>query len=517
MTAETIADRRLHPATLVTRFIRKAPEFVLGLPALVGFASDASMRRILAIALIGAGASFAASLLGWLRFRYGVGERDLVIESGVLHRQRRVIPFDRVQDIDIEQGLIARLFGTAKVRIETGGAGKDEGDLDVVALAEAHRLRDVIRHFAPGQAEAAAAPGAVPEEPLLFEMRLPRLLIAGLFNFSLFFLAVLAGMLQYLEPLLERRRADLERWIEPSREVAAGAGLYVTLLIVGLLILLGVVTGLLRTIARDYRFRLTRTPVGLRRRRGLFTLSEAVIPLRKIQMAIIGSGWLRKRLGWHSLEFQTLGAEARQSGYQPAAPFARMAEIVPILKQAGFSDLPPPESYVRGSVLALPKRYLAGIIPLAIGAVAASFFWPAALFVLIPLAILAAAVVLQWRRHRYAVTEKALHISEGLLRPRLWIIPYGKAQTISVTRSPLQRRFSLASLTVDTAGASLFGVPTIRDLKAPAAEALAARLLEEYRAARLTARSASPVQMIDAVDESAADPSLHEKRQGDAG
>src|SRR3712207_8564933 len=62
--------------------------------------------------------SFALSLLSWLRFRYGFGERDIVIQSGVLNRQRRVIPFDRVQDIDIEQRFLARLFGAAKVRSE---------------------------------------------------------------------------------------------------------------------------------------------------------------------------------------------------------------------------------------------------------------------------------------------------------------------------------------------------------------------------------------------------------------
>ena len=65
-----------------------------------------------------------------------------------------MIPFDRVQDIAIEQRLLARLFGTAKVKIETGGAAKDEGNLDMIALADAQALRDQVRH---GPAAAAAA------------------------------------------------------------------------------------------------------------------------------------------------------------------------------------------------------------------------------------------------------------------------------------------------------------------------------------------------------------------------
>ncbi len=485
MTAETVADRRLHPSTLFIRFIRRAPEFVLGLPALIGFASDANFRRILLIALLGAVVSFVGSLLAWLRFRYGVGTSDIVIESGILNRQRRIIPFDRVQDIDIEQPLLARLFGTAKVKIETGGSGKNEGDLDTIALDEAHRIRDSIRRgspSAPSTVDAAAAQEG--EEPVLFEMELPRVFAAGLFNFSLFYLAVMGGALQYLEPLIKRYVGDAKSWIVPSGERVAAMGLYLTLAFLALLLLLGVVTGIVRTVMRDYRFRLSRTATGFRRRRGLLTLSEVIIPLRRVQLALLSSGWLRKRLGWHALEFQTLSADAQQSGHQPAAPFARIDEVMPILAEAGLADLPEEETYIRVSRRAIARRYLGQVLPLTLLALVLSPFWPPLFLILLPIAFGAVLVVFQWRRHRYALTSRALFVAEGILTPRLWILPYEKAQSISVTRSPLQRRLGLASLTLDTAGASVLRYPMIRDVEAAAAEALAVRLLDRYRTAR---------------------------------
>jgi putative membrane protein len=478
--ADTAADRRLHPATLFIRFVRKVPEFVLGLPALVGFASNANMQRILLISLLGGTFALLGSLMTWLRFRYGVGERDIVIESGVLHRQRRVIPFDRVQDIDIEQRFLARLFGTAKVRIETGGGGKDEGDLDAVSLDEARRLRDVIR----GAASHAAAVADAEEERLLFKMELPRLLLAGLFNFSLIYLAVVGGAFQYLQPLFERNIIDPDQLRVPTREQAAAAAAYVTLLLIALLLFLGVLTGVVRTVMRDYGFRLTRAPAGFRRRRGLLTLSEVIIPLRRVQLALIGSGWLRRRLGWFDLQFQTLSADAQQSGHQAATPFARIEEIVPILAEAGMEELPPLGAYFRVSRRAIWRRYLSDLIPLALAALIASLVWRPALLFLIPLGLAAIIVIFGWRRHRYALTAGALYMAEGVFRHRLWIMPFGSAQTISLRRSPLQRKFGLATLEVDTAGASLFRYPAIRDLEADAAEALAARLLQEYRAAR---------------------------------
>ncbi|MDP8913533.1 MAG: PH domain-containing protein, partial [Pseudomonadota bacterium] len=440
MTGETVADRRLHPGTLLIRFVRQVPEYVVGAPALIALASDAGIWRILLIALAGAAIALFATLLSWLRFRYGVGEREIVIESGVFHRQRRVIPFDRIQDIDIEQRLLARLFGLARVRIETGGAAKDEGSLDAVSLAEAYRLREGIRNRG-GRASVeleGEAPGCEPE---LFRMEVPRLLLAGLFNFSLVFLAVLGGAFQYFDPLIDRYLEDAKNWVVPRREQAAKLGLYFTIGALLLLVLLGVITGLLRTIARDYRFRLSRSPGGLRRQRGLFTLSEVLIPLNRVQLALVETGWIRKRLGWYSLDLQTLNADAQQSGHQDAAPFARMEEILPILAETGIRDLPPDEAYVRVSRMAIVRRYLSNLVPLLLAAAVTSIFWPLALLSLVPLLGLAGAIVLQWQRHLYALADRAIYIREGVFRPRLWIVPFDRTQAISVRRSPLQRRF----------------------------------------------------------------------------
>ncbi|HEX9932210.1 MAG TPA: PH domain-containing protein, partial [Allosphingosinicella sp.] len=175
--AGVVADRRLHPATLVSRTLRVIPEAAGGMAAYGALIARAELRQIAAMALVGIAVAGIAALLSWWRFRYGVGEREIVIESGVVRRQRRVIPFERVQDIAIERRLLARMFGTAHVKIETGGAKADEGHLDSIALADAFALRDVIRgaRTADGAGEAAGEA----EEPLLFAMDVPRVLFSG--------------------------------------------------------------------------------------------------------------------------------------------------------------------------------------------------------------------------------------------------------------------------------------------------------------------------------------------------
>lgn len=486
--SETIADRRLHPATLVSQSLRAIPQSAGGMAAYATFIADAEgAAEILGFILLGLLVAGGIAFLGWWRFRYGVGDREIVIESGVIRRRRRVIPFERVQDIAIERRLLARLFGTAHVKIETGGSAADEGHLDSIALADAERLRDHIR----GRAATAAAEGeaAAPagDEPLLFGMGLGRVLYSGLFNFSLVFVAAIAAVLQNVEELGLWKPGDLP----PELVDRLGAvWIAASLLFGATLLLLGFAAGVLRTLLRDFGYRLTRAPNGFRRRRGLVTLSETVIPIRRIQVASLGQGLVMRALGWHRLDFQTLGADPKERGAQVAAPFARIGEVRPILAEAGYPDDGDARDWRRGPARSILRRALAPLAAALSLAVAGRFveplvFIPAAFFLL---AALAAPV--RWHRHRHTPGDTALFVRAGAMSHRIRIMPFERAQAIAVTSGPLQRLLRLATVRVDTAGARGNGGIRVVDLDEQDARALSERLLILFRERRALLRAA---------------------------
>ena len=477
--------RRLHPATLISRSLQIVPQMLGGGAAYAAVVAREGWGRVLLFAAVAGLLGLVTALLVWWRFRYAIGAGEIVIESGVLRRQRRIIPLDRVQDIAIERPLLARLFGTARVKIETGGSAADEGLLDMIGLADAVELRDHIRR---GAGDAAAP---VAEEPLLFELRLGRLLYSGLFNFSLIFLAGVFAALQYLDQF---GQVDLESWFTPERAgAAAGAmGLRASLVLVGLLLLLGLIAGIARTLARDFGFRLTRTPAGLRRRRGLFTLSEVVIPVRRTQVALIESGPVARMLGWYSLSFQTLGADRKEGGVQVAAPFARIGELLPILAEAGFPAPPPRAAFSRLPRRALLRRAAPWLILGVAAGAAAMVLEPRIGIATAAMLALALLAVLRWRKHGYALDDAALRVTDGWLNRRLWTIPFDKTQTIQVSAGPLQRPLRLGTLLVDTAGASLMRAPEIVDLDSAEAESLAERLLSLFYRARAGRTARAP-------------------------
>lgn len=464
--------RRLHPATVLLDLIRRGPSTVLAIPAALAVTSEAGWLAIAATALGAAVVWAAARWLGWWRFAYTLTSDALVIESGVLSRQRRTIPFDRVEDVNVEQPLLARLFGLARVTLETGGAGSNEGSLDSVSLAEAERLRDVIRGRVVGETVEPTGGEA------LFAMSTGRVLLFGLFNFSLVWLAVIGAAAQYGDRWWRRLAIDDALW-NSLGEGARGASALLWGMLALALLALGVGAGLVRTVLRDHGYRLEDEGARLRRTRGLFTRSEVVIARRRIQLAAVRTGPLTRAFRWRRVSAQTLGgADAEGArGHQALAPFASIAETDRVLTALDLAeiggDLMRPvarghawRAFARNSLWPVLATIAAGVFAGPVAALAALLFF-------VPVVALA---LLARRHHRYGLSSDRLMVVRGVLRRTSWIVPLDRVQSVAVESGWLQRRLGLATVVVDTAGASVLSAPHVHDLRVADAWTLAGRL-----------------------------------------
>jgi len=89
------------------------------------------------------GAAFVA-LLSWRRYRaWGYAERadDLLVRRGVMIRRLTVVPYGRMQFIDVTAGPVDRLFKLATVQLHTAAAATD-ARIPGLDNTEAERLRD---------------------------------------------------------------------------------------------------------------------------------------------------------------------------------------------------------------------------------------------------------------------------------------------------------------------------------------------------------------------------------------
>lgn len=460
-------ERRLHPLTLLLNLSKQVPQAVLGLIALRLSGPDELRDWVGVLALLAILAMFGTEWYKWWRFSYRLDAEELRIASGIFSRNVRSIPYERIQDVNLEQGPLARMLGLARVRLETGSSGSgDEGALDSVDLAEASRLRDVIRlrkaaqaHGATDEGDSAAEVAIPADAPVLYTMDVRRVLIAGVFNFSLVFFALVGAVINNLDFLFpgdfwDPRRLldvlgldDLFAALDLAARIASVIAALFGLLVVGLL------GGIIRTTLREYGLRLERTETGFRRRRGLLTLTDVVMPLHRIQAAVIETGPIRRRFGWFALKVQSLASDSDKESDHAIAPLANTDELRAILLEtriawdtdhAAMRRVDPAMWWVP-VVFALPIP----MIGIGASAVLASP-WIALVLLLLPIVPLFSW--LHWRAHRYALTGDQLYVSEGCWAQRLTLLPVRRVQSVDIRQSVISRFIGLAEIAIGVAG-----------------------------------------------------------------
>ena len=120
----------------------------------VGVAGAApSGGPIAALGVVVLGGLFA--WVQWRRFHsWGYAERedDLLVRRGVMFSRWSVIPYGRMQFIDVTAGPLERMFGLATVKMHTAAAASD-ARIPGLERREAERLRDRLAEL--GEAQAA--------------------------------------------------------------------------------------------------------------------------------------------------------------------------------------------------------------------------------------------------------------------------------------------------------------------------------------------------------------------------
>ncbi|MEM8697001.1 MAG: PH domain-containing protein [Pseudomonadota bacterium] len=81
------------------------------------------------------------------RWGYRQSGRAIRIASGLIIRRETIVPYDRVQHIDVSRGPIERAFGVATLTLHTAGSYNSTVDLPGLAIDDANRMRDEIRSY----------------------------------------------------------------------------------------------------------------------------------------------------------------------------------------------------------------------------------------------------------------------------------------------------------------------------------------------------------------------------------
>ena len=423
---------------------------------LLALARDLGWQKWLLYPLI---PSAIAAIVRLFTQGYRFDPEALVLREGILSRRLREIPYSRIQHVELTQGPLHRAVGVAVVVIQSGGNAEEaEASLRVLALGAAEDLRRRI-DAARGRQEDIG-------RSVVHRLSPRDLIFAGLAEGRGFLVAGGAlGLLWQGADLLGIPtpfgsgfgRDEFRRGVKLATSVMPSIGIFVleVLAVVVLFRLLSIAWAAVKL----HGFTLERDGEILRARYGLVTRYAAAIPRERVQTLTIIETPILRLTRRAAVKVQTAArfqAEQGRVGAEWVAPVierprlpALVAEVLPGIDLDRLPWTPVARDAWR-------REFRGGVLVslLLSSAAAWAFGWWA-------VAVLASGVVWSWfsgrgttRRYAYAVTGDAVAFRSGWINHRLSIVRMARVQSVKLRESFRDRRWRMATVAVDTAGAA---------------------------------------------------------------
>lgn len=420
------------------------------------FAGERGLPVVLwAIVLSIAVLLLAAGLYEVATMSYRVVGAQLEIRSGILTRTSRFIEAARVQNTEVLQPFVSKLLGLVEVKVETASGGKADGHLRGLTPEDAQALIHALQTVRAEGTAAVLLPGeSAPEERVLSEAHLGGLLLYGATALGLGVIAVVMGA---LHEITETFHKLLLPWMEAHWDALAAPGIgWLAATVVALAGLFGLwlVSGA-RAVLQFHGFRLVDTGTHLRAVGGLITRRQVTVRRARIQQVVLDEPFLRRTLGFGSVEVETAGVRTgRESADRaellvPVVPTARMPELL----REFVPELPDAMTFQRAHPKALLRARIRAVGLSVLVAAPATWFWGAwgaVAWLLLPAQLLGAWF--DWRFQGWLITEALVVVRQGFWRRRTTVVQRSRIQSVRARQGPLERGYGIGHVRIDVAG-----------------------------------------------------------------
>jgi putative membrane protein len=429
----------VHPAHVILNALRLFVSifiaFALGLPGILAGLSEADLSAGLVIMLVvGALALLLVSIvllvvlsyLSYRRFLWEITASDIHIYSGIIFRKQVHIPFARVQSIDFNAGILDRILGLVKLKVETAGGAANKGVvIPALKLNEAEALRAEVfarkrdseqrqeaamrqRMEAAGAAvappagdeaskadalvqevgdEAARLRGIFAEEyredaPVEYEygLRAKELFLAALSgdrNLVVFLVlfGALAQLWQFIESIgLGEKTIDAVGTAVTSQTVPTLIVMFIV--VFAIIFAASLLLGTLSTALSYGAFKARRRGGRIEVERGLLTRQYKGVSIPRIQAVELRQGLIRRVIGYTEIKLLTIDSVDADSNQQNAQalqgsglvvhPFIKLSRVADLLTGLlpEFDDRPAPEELRPLPAVSLRRSVIrGGVLP----------------------------------------------------------------------------------------------------------------------------------------------------------
>jgi putative membrane protein len=380
----------------------------------------------------------AAGYVSWLFTRYVIDDDEVRVERGVLFKSSRRIPFERLQSVDINEPLIARLVGLSELTIEMAGGSDSRTRLRFLTLAEARRLRRLLLARAHGNAvtdDSGEPP--VEEQRIVLHVVPPDQIIYG----TLLSLDFVATTLVTVATITAAVLVEDVGWA------------LLTLILPATWALAQMI---MNRIVAQWDFTLSRGERGLRIERGLLSRSSQTIPYDRVQGVGVVEPIVWRRYRWARLDVDIAGYGNPSDNDGGVSTTTLLPIALDDLAMRIVEQLVPDPDRGTATPRVRPTRRSRVFAPIG------------------------------WKYRWLTATEHTVTTGTGWITRHRSIVPHHKVQSVEFSQGPLQRRRGVASVEVHTPDGPVSA--QIKHLEADVARTVTFEEVERARLARRLSR-----------------------------
>ncbi|MCO7225678.1 PH domain-containing protein [Pleionea sp. CnH1-48] len=463
--SEQVIERQLHPMSWLFSVARNIKAFIF--PLVIALVAGGDKYQIYAAWLVIPG--IAISLLQNWVYRYILDVNEIIVREGILFKNVRHVPYEKIQNLNLIRNPIHRLLNVAQVELESASGGKPEAVIRVISMKRIDELQAKLNSAAKQDIDSSldnTVDEEVPEEASksssILSLELLELVKMGIIsNKGMVVVAAFMGIF-YQMPNIENKAKELLRNSELFSQLSLQGNdpLSIAMLVLGgavcFLIFIRILS-IAFAIVTYYGFKLVEKDNKLVASYGLLTHINATLPAQKIQLLTVRETLLHRWFKRSAVRVETAGGGSSEQGAT-----TRLVWLAPIIPSASIDDFlhqvqPDVDTHVEqwlkadfGGWLRMTRvrSFWLTLITLPLSYWLSSYFL--LLFLMLPL------IVIHARRYvasiRYGFSSNAIVYMSGWLIKQKTIVPFHKMQSVSLEQSFFDKRTNMASIVADNAG-----------------------------------------------------------------
>jgi putative membrane protein len=435
--------RRQHPVAVVSQLFEGIKQNIIPILIFLFAGSRNSNDYFWVIVLFGLISSFILGIVSWYRFKFRIHEDELQIDKGIFVRKKLYLKKDRIQVIDITEGIIQRIFGLVQVEIKTAGGGTEKATISALTKEEATDLRSILRDHANTSNEVESSNADVNVEPIL-EWKLS--------SRDLFYAALTSGNFGLIASILGVVSGQLDQFITDENldyiaSILPGYSQLSTILWgVAIIFFISYLLSFFGVILRYSDFKIEKKENELLVTSGLLERKHTTVPFNRIQAFRFVEGIFRQPFGYGMLFVESAGFEQKENDRSIVLlPFVKKEYLRPFLEEfVGEIEKP-------GDVIKPPKRSLFRYIRrpnymLILAIPLLWFIWDYAwtlFFLILPLSLFG---WLEYQDAEVRVGKKIIQFQYRVLAKTTALVRHKRAQVSELSINPFQSRKHLATI-----------------------------------------------------------------------